>query len=81
MVSSEDIDLFRVFDFKGKEETDGLYSLSSAIDIVSEEEIVGLWWEPSVFEQSEHVVVLSMDVSADLDGGGDFDEHGLFHEY
>ena len=80
MVSPEDTNFLWVFYFEGEEKTDGFDALTSSIDVISKEEI---WWfgrEVAVFEESEHIVVLSMNISADFDGGIDFYEHGLFHE-
>ena len=81
MVSPEDVDLLGVLDLESEEQADGLDALPSPVDVVSQEEVVGFRGEAAVFEQSEHVVVLSMDVSADLDWGGHLDQHGLLHEY
>jgi hypothetical protein len=63
-----------------KEQADGLDPLPPPVHVVPQEEVAGLGGQASVFEQSQHVVVLSVDVSADLDWGGDREEHGLFEE-
>ena len=62
MVASQDEKVFGVFDLVGEEQTDGLEGLFSSIDIVSEEEVVCLWWETAIFKQSEEIVVLAMDI-------------------
>ncbi len=80
MVSAEDKKIFGVFDLVGEEETYGLEGLFAAVDVVAEEEVVGLWGEAAVFEEAEEVVVLSVDVAADLDGRLEFEEHGLADE-
>ena len=33
------------------------------VHVVAQEEVVGLWWEASVFEQSEQVVILTVDIA------------------
>ena len=77
MVAPEDVDLGRIFDLEGKQQADGLDALSPSIHIISQEEIARLGRQPAVFEESKHVVVLSVDVSADLDGCAHLQQHGL----
>ena len=48
------------------------------VDIVAKEEVVFLVGLSEEFEDVEQVVVLSVGISADLDGGIQFEEHGLF---
>lgn len=38
----------------------------SAVNVVSEEEVVGLWWEAAVFEKAQKIVVLTVDIAANL---------------
>ena len=33
------------------------------VHVVAQKEVVGLWWEASVFEQSEQVVILTVDIA------------------
>jgi hypothetical protein len=40
--------------------------LLASVDIVTKEQVVGLWREAAVLEKSEQIVVLSVDVTADL---------------
>ena len=80
MVAAENGDFGWVLDLEGKEETDGLDALPSSIHVVAQEEIGGFGWEATVLKQPQHVVVLAVDVSADLDWGGHFYEHRLLHE-
>lgn len=63
-----------------QQQTDSLQTLLSSINIVAQEEIVCLGRESSVFEQSQQVVVLSVDVSANLDGSFQFQQNGLCDE-
>lgn len=80
MVSSEDMHLGRVFNLEGEQQANGFDALSPSIDVIAQEEIAGFWWQSAVFEEPEHVVVLPVDVSADLDGSADFEQHGLLKE-
>ena len=52
----------------------------ATVDVVTEEEVVGLGREAAVLEQAEEVVVLAVDVAADLDGRLEFEEDGLVDE-
>ncbi len=67
-------------DLEGEQQADCLDTLSTPINVVPQEEVAGLRGHSSVLKEAQHVVVLSMDISADLEGGGDFKEHGLFKE-
>jgi hypothetical protein len=69
-----------ILDLQGEEEADGLDALPAAVDVVAQEEVAGLGGHASVFEESQHVVVLSVDIAANLDRCGHFDQHGLFEE-
>ena len=80
MVSSQDVDFFWVLDFVGVKEADSLDSLSSSIDIIAQKEIIWIGRETAILEETEHVVVLAMDIAADFEGRLGFDEHGLAEE-
>lgn len=80
MVTSQDVDLGRVLDLEGEQQANGLDALSPSIHIITKEQIAGLGRQSAVFEEPEHVVVLSVDVSADLDGSTDLEQHGLLKE-
>ena len=67
MVSTEYEKVLGVLDLVGKEQADCLQGLLAAVDIVAEEEVVGLGREAAVLEQAQEVVVLSVYVTADLD--------------
>ena len=73
MITSEDVDLSRVLYLEGEKETDSLNSLSSSINIVPQKQIVGLRRKAAVLKESEHVIVLSMNISAYFDRGINFD--------
>lgn len=80
MVPTKNVNLVGVANLEGKEEADGFDSLPSAVDVISKEEVVRFWRKPAILEQSEHIVVLSMDVSTNLERSIDLQEHGLFKE-
>ena len=68
VVSSEDEEVFGVFDLVSEEEANGFERLFSSIDVVAEEEVVGFWGEPAVFKKSQKVVVLPMNVAYKIGG-------------
>ena len=67
MVSTQNEEVLGVLDLVGEEQADGLEGLLTSVDIVTEEEVVGLRGEATVLEESEEIVVLSVDITADLD--------------
>ncbi len=63
VVTSQQEEVLRVLDFVAKEETDCFNGLLSTIDVVSQEEVIGLWGEATILEDAKQVVVLSMDIT------------------
>ena len=63
MISTKDEKVFRVLDLVREEKTNGLERLFASIDIVTKKEIVCLWGEAAILEQTEEVVVLPVDVA------------------
>lgn len=70
VVTSEDEEVFGVLDLVGKEQANSLKRLLTSVDVVTEEEVVGLGREATILEESEEIVVLSVDITADLSGHG-----------
>ena len=50
------------------------------IRFLPEEEVVAVGWVTPVFKEAEEVVILAVQVAADLHGGLHFDEDGLGEE-
>lgn len=69
VVTAENEEVLRVANLKREQEADGLDRLTAAVDVVSEEEIVCFRWEAAVLEETQQVVILAVDITADLDGG------------
>lgn len=63
VVTSQYKEVFWVFYLVCEEEADSLEGLFPSIYIVAEEEVVCLWGEAAVFEQSEEVVILAVDIT------------------
>jgi hypothetical protein len=68
VVTAENEEVLRVLDLVCEEQADCLQRLLATIDVVTEEEVVGLWGEAAIFEEPQQVVVLAVDISADLKG-------------
>lgn len=66
VVTAEDEEVLWVLDLVGEEKADGLKRLLSSVDVVTEEEVVGFRWESSVLKESKEIVVLSVDITANL---------------
>lgn len=80
VITSEDEEVFGVLDLVGKEQANSLKRLLTSVDVVTEEEVVGLGREATVLEESEEIVVLSVDITADLNWSLEFEEDGLRDE-
>ena len=50
VVSAQDEEVLRVLDFVCEKETYGFQGLFTAIDVVSQEQVVGFWREAAVLE-------------------------------
>lgn len=68
MVATQNEEVLWILDLVGQEKADGLERLLATVDVVTKEEVVRLWGETTVFEQAEEVIVLTVDVAADLLG-------------
>ena len=66
VVAAEDEEVLRVLDLVGEQQADGLEGLLAAVDVVAEEQVVGFGREAAVLEEAEQVVVLPVNVTADL---------------
>lgn len=68
MVTSEDEEVLGVLDLVGQEQADGLERLLAAVDVVAQEEVVRLGREPAILKKSKEIVILAMDITANLRG-------------
>jgi hypothetical protein len=80
VVSTQNEEVFRVLDLVCKEEADGLEGLLATVDVVTEEEVVSLRRETAIFEETQEVIVLAVDIAANLDGRFQFEKNGLRDE-
>lgn len=63
MVSSQQEEVFWVFDLVRQQQADGFKGLLASVYIIPQKEIVALWWEAPIFKQPEQVVVLPMNIT------------------
>jgi hypothetical protein len=67
VVSTQNEEVLGVLDLVRKEKADGLERLLATVDIITEEKVVGLRRETAVFEETEEIVVLAVDITANLE--------------
>lgn len=68
MVAAEDEEVLGVLYLVREEQAYGLEGLLASVDVVAKEQVVSLRGEAPVLEEAQQVVVLSVDVAADLGG-------------
>lgn len=66
VVSTQNEEVLGVLDLVREEQADGLERLLTTVHVVTEEKVVGLWGETAVFKQTEEIVVLTVNITADL---------------
>ena len=54
-----------------------MHTLPSPVNVVTQEQIVGLWWVSQFVKMSEQILVLAMYVSSYVHRGLQFQQHGL----
>lgn len=63
MVSSQQKEVFRVFDLVRQQQADGLQGLLASVHVVAEEQVVALRWEAAILEKPQQVIVLPVNVT------------------
>lgn len=66
VVATQNEEVLGVLDLVGEQEADGLKRLLATVDVITEEQVVGLRGETAVFEEAQKVVVLTVDITANL---------------
>ena len=66
VIAAQQKEILRILDLVGEQQADSFKTLLAAIDVVAEEEIVGLRGESAVLEQTEKIVILTVNVAANL---------------
>ena len=81
VVSAQQEKVLRVLDLVREQEADGFQTLLATVDIVTEEEVVGIGRESSVLEQTKEVIVLPMNITHDFDGSFELQKDRLRDEH
>lgn len=80
VVATQDEEVLWILDLVRQEKADGLERLLATVDVVTKEQVVCLWGETAVFEQTQEVIVLTVDVAADLNRSLELEQDGLRDE-
>lgn len=80
MIAAQQKEVFWVFYFVSQQQTDRFQTLLSAVDIVAEEQVVALGRIAAIFEQTQKVVKLSVNVAANFQRCFQLDQNGLRKE-
>ena len=67
MITSQQKHILRILYFQSQQQTHGLYTLMSPVNIVAEEKIVRFWRRASLLQKTEQIVILSVNVCSDGD--------------
>lgn len=67
VVTAEDEEIFGVLDLVREQEADRFERLLATVDIVSQEQVVGLRRETTILEEAQKIVVLPVNIAANLD--------------
>lgn len=66
MVSAEDEKILRIFDLVREQQAYRFQRLFASIYVITQKKVVGLWGKSPVFEEAKKIVILAVDVAADL---------------
>jgi hypothetical protein len=66
VVATQNEEVLGVLDLVREEQADGLERLLTTVDVIAEEKVVGLWRETAIFKQTKEIVVLTVNITADL---------------
>lgn len=65
MIASQKEEVFRILDLVRKHETNDFEILLAAIDVITQKQIVRLWWKVADFKYSQQVNIFSVNISSD----------------
>jgi hypothetical protein len=63
VVAAQDEKVLRVFDLVSQKQANYFQTLLSAIDVIAQEQVVALRREPTILEQTEKVIVLTVNIA------------------
>jgi hypothetical protein len=77
VVAPQDKEILGVLDLVRQQQTDRLERLLASVDVIAQKQVIRLWREPAVLKQPEQVIVLPVNVAADLDGRFELEQDRL----
>jgi hypothetical protein len=77
VVSTQDEEIFRVLDLVRQQQADRLETLLTTVHVVAQKDVIGLRREAAVFKETQQIIVLPMNVTADLDRSLQLEKHRL----
>jgi hypothetical protein len=77
VVSTQDEEIFGVLDLVRQQQTDRLETLLATVHVVAQKDVIGLGWEATVFKETQQIIVLTVDITTDLDRSFQLEKHGL----
>eukprot|EP00449_Zooxanthella_nutricula_P004904 CAMPEP_0198522210 /NCGR_PEP_ID=MMETSP1462-20131121/21401_1 /TAXON_ID=1333877 /ORGANISM="Brandtodinium nutriculum, Strain RCC3387" /LENGTH=176 /DNA_ID=CAMNT_0044251867 /DNA_START=136 /DNA_END=662 /DNA_ORIENTATION=+ len=66
MVSAQQEKILWIFGLVGEHQRDRFEGLLAPVDVIAQEDVIALWGEEAVLEDAQEIVVLPVDVPADL---------------
>lgn len=66
MIATQNEEVLGILDLVGEEQADGLEGLLATVDVVAQEQVVGLGGEATILKQTQKIVVLAVDIAANL---------------
>lgn len=66
MVASQNEEVLWILDLVCEQQADGLERLFASVYIIAKEEVICFWWKAAIFEETQQIVVLAVNVTADL---------------
>lgn len=80
VVATQNEEVFGVLDLVGKQKADSLERLLASVNVITQEEVVGFGREATVLKEPQQIIILAVDVAADLDGSLELEQDGLRDE-
>jgi hypothetical protein len=63
VITAKKKEVFWIFDLVSQQKANSLQRLLATIDIITEEEIVGLGWKAAILEQSQQIIILAVNIT------------------
>jgi len=66
MITSQLEEILRKLDLVSHQQSNGFKTLLATIDIITQEDVVALRWKAPILKESQQIMILTMDVTTDL---------------